>query len=357
MDNIGKINKLPIKYPIITSYPEHADLLAVLQNNEGSIPWIMNNYIQLYMRKDAQLSYPAFPFFFRHFNFDSCPCIDYMRINREFINTTWPSFINFVIQTVDMGYYIYLLLDQYYIKCTSYYQKKMFKHPTLIYGYNLIEDTIDIADFYENGKYKFTYDVCTNIEKAFQTKDDWYDFYSYRYCCFDDIILFKNNERCPFKFDLKKVIISLEDYINSRNPYDNEVSYESQFYSSSEYSFGINIYETIRCFLISCLNDSKKIPPQIFYIPLDHKALMIERIKYLYINKYLMNIDNLNNKFKEVMFLVNELLFLTIKYNITNEKKIVRKIISLISPLVEKEIFAFQLLLYELKKSLKAKEL
>ncbi len=39
--------QLPMKYPFITSYPSHANLISVLSNYQEAVPWIYNFYIQL----------------------------------------------------------------------------------------------------------------------------------------------------------------------------------------------------------------------------------------------------------------------------------------------------------------------
>ncbi len=53
MDDNKELTKkvLPVTYPMITTYTQHAHLLSILSNYECTYPWIFSNYIQLYINK------------------------------------------------------------------------------------------------------------------------------------------------------------------------------------------------------------------------------------------------------------------------------------------------------------------
>ena len=53
MEDCYKIteNKLPVSYPIITTYTQHAHLLSILTGCDLTYDWIFSNYIQLYINR------------------------------------------------------------------------------------------------------------------------------------------------------------------------------------------------------------------------------------------------------------------------------------------------------------------
>lgn len=339
------IKKLPIKYPLITSYPEHANLFAVLQNNENSLSWILNNYIQIYIEIDN----PLRPFFYRHFNFDICPYTDYQKIGRDIVSKKWNEFTEFVTDALEMGYYIFVYLDTFYINASSSYKKIHFEHPTLIWGYDSIKGTINTADFYKDCKYIFTYDSFQNINQAFKsTPNKWSIFWARRYVGHDDVILYRNREDCEYTFDIKLVVTLLQDFILSKNTYEKLGSYESQYFRNKKCVFGISIYNSIKNYLQGSAIQIEFIPPTVFSILLDHKVLMVERIKYLGNNGYLMNVNTYLCLYEDILLNTRILLNLCLKFNLTHNIDIINRIISMIPLLEEKERYACNLLLDEL---------
>lgn len=53
---------LPVSYPMITTYTQHAHLLSVLTHYECAHPWIFSNYIQLFINKDYKHHWGDFYF-------------------------------------------------------------------------------------------------------------------------------------------------------------------------------------------------------------------------------------------------------------------------------------------------------
>ena len=44
---MANIKKLPVTYPMITSWQWHATLFSILSDDENAKKWIFSNYIQL----------------------------------------------------------------------------------------------------------------------------------------------------------------------------------------------------------------------------------------------------------------------------------------------------------------------
>ena len=90
--------------------------------------------------------------------------------------------------------------------------------------------------------------------------------------------------------------------------------------------------------------------PNVFSIPLDHKVLMIERIKYLGNNGYLKNMNTFLCLYEDMLLTTKNLLNLCLKFNLTQNIDLINRIISITTQLVERERHACNLLLDELSK-------
>lgn len=55
-------NKLPVTYPMITTYTQHAHLLSILTSYESNYDWIFSNYIQLFINRDYKHNWGDFYF-------------------------------------------------------------------------------------------------------------------------------------------------------------------------------------------------------------------------------------------------------------------------------------------------------
>lgn len=53
---------MPVSYPMITTYTQHAHLLSILTHYECAHPWIFSNYIQLFINKDYKHHWGDFYF-------------------------------------------------------------------------------------------------------------------------------------------------------------------------------------------------------------------------------------------------------------------------------------------------------
>lgn len=93
----------------------------------------------------------------------------------------------------------------------------------------------------------------------------------------------------------------------------------------------------------------KFIYPNLFYIPFDHKQLMLSRIRYLFSNNYICDSNDLINNFTEITEQIKKMLNLTIKYNISKDYNCIRRILSEMDFLIDKELISTEMLIDKLK--------
>ena len=224
---------LDVKYPLITSYVEHAALFSIIGDSEELKKWVYNNYIQLCIINN---DYSLNPFFFPHNNLLRCPLLKTKIIENDYRN-----FHEIIREYINDGYYIYTSLDEYYIQTRDAYDIHL-KHPVFIYGYDDIKEKIYLADFtYPKQRYDF-FDVSyTNIDRAYSSKQGIYDYMSKQSFY---VICFKINKDLYYEFHISELISLLEDYklgVNFSRIYDDSL----EFGSTEHFIFGLNIYDSL----------------------------------------------------------------------------------------------------------------
>ncbi len=138
---------LPMNYPVITSYPTHANILSCVTQYEDSMQWFYDYYIQLFGGRDV--SQGCYMDFFAPIPWKSCPWINYQRISRDLIAKKWDSITEFFIECINSGYYLFLYLDQFHIPDSGHHQK-YHSHANLI---AILRCTAASRRFYVNIRY------------------------------------------------------------------------------------------------------------------------------------------------------------------------------------------------------------
>lgn len=155
--------KLLFKYPEITSWTWTAATFAILENYENAIPWLYNNFVQLFCeRYDNWVSVHYFP----HLDvISNNPFFHSALISRELISNLHIDIIDFIKKCIDLNYYVYCKVDEGCI-CVD----RKFLHELVIFGYDDSKETFEIADFTLNKyrKYTLTSTSFQNIKKAYE---------------------------------------------------------------------------------------------------------------------------------------------------------------------------------------------
>jgi hypothetical protein len=169
--------------------------------------------------------------------------------------------------------------------------------------------------------------------------DDRYKaFYFSRFLYFHngDVFLFKPTDvkshtgngidKCiNYRLSIKQIISLLDDYLFSRNPYENTGTFESQYFTGDKYIYGMDIYRQIKE-KIGRGDYLEYIPYKTFSIMLDHKKMMVSRINYLAEEGYLDTSDKSLAMFREVHEIAKILLDISLKYNLNCGKSILGRI-------------------------------
>jgi len=92
-----------------------------------------------------------------------------------------------------------------------------------------------------------------------------------------------------YRYDVRKTIIQLEDYLYGKTSYEGYCSgiyiYYEMHKDEEEFIFGLNVYDYLESYNnLNCLNDHFDIRG--YHALHDHMKLMLLLVKYLYKNNY-----------------------------------------------------------------------
>jgi uncharacterized protein (UPF0297 family) len=317
--------KLPIKYPIITTYTQHAHLLAILICFESTYDWIFSNYIQLYINKDYKHNWGDFyfPLPYELRPSDTCKWVLSKKVGKDMVSAKWKSILDFVIDAIDSGNYVHTMINYFYVPFGPRFNNQHLHHDILIHGYNLESKIFYVSDFFDMGKYSFEELSFADFEKAYSsnnltTNQDYLNGLIYMYSI---------KEECDYTFNINNIINPLKAYLNKSVP-----EYWSMFNSDNRdhIVFGNEIYDTLINYITeSSNNPSSYIDYRPFYLLYDHKKMMLLRMKYLNEKGYFTEHFTSNiNKFTELEEQSRVVINQVVKYSISKKNEIISKIVS-----------------------------
>lgn len=313
---------LPIGYPDITAYPHHAHLYAIMNGIDKyenyKLPWLSNNYVQLEFEADNldfSIGFDILPLL------ENCPWLIKDSISYEMISEKWDNIIDFLIDAINIDYYIYIEVDEFHIKEYDNYQKEHLSHTILIYGYDDITKEFYVADFFKNRKYYFAKVAFEEIKKGYENMPTTFLLGVF-------LLRKKDNSYFTYEFNRSGLIKNLEDFLYSQNTKERNmiINYTRVMPHVKESVFGLNVFDSI-CYSFS----------QTGYVPLTNLYVIKEHIKVLEIIVLQLSelglVENWENIYfglqgiyKKSELCVNSY----VKYHISNNKQLITRIIDLI---------------------------
>lgn len=299
--------------PIITTYPKDANALSILLTEEKARPWIMNSFIQLTSYESQSLSY-------HDFYYRNCPLIEYQRIKKTNITAAGVTLIDFLINSINNGYYICLIVNVKYIKEYKTDQKDF--HDMFIYGY---DDTNKIFHISDNFQGKYRDGICTFDEMLSAITNnvkEGYDYMDFRDCI--ELISYNPDDRA--QLELYRIKESLTDFLYS-SPTKNWYTMGLLWRDSENLlrTYGMDCYAAIEYHINSELNDYRW--KLVFHLMWEHKKMMCLRLKYLKKNYCFNELKNSISGYEEIESLARIALNLALKYSYTKNNSDLNEIL------------------------------
>ncbi|WP_270564244.1 hypothetical protein [Clostridium beijerinckii] len=339
--NNNNYKLLPVKYPPITSYPHHANILSFLSCNEENLSWFYNYYFQLSINKnndirlDFNIGYSIIPFI------KNCPIVTFHGLSRELIKRKWDTLTNFLIDSIDLGYYIYLVVDKFFIPAyEDQYMKYHSYHDIMIFGYNVEDQNFNIADFFKGSKYYYSVSAFSKIEEGYQSSEefDW----------LHGVILLKEDKSYQPNFSINILKDFINDYLASYNSNARTILINT-WLNNKDFAFGLQVYDVLENHLKELSNNIDSFDIRPYHVLWDHKKMILLLIKFLFKKGYLKNADYFYSEFalleKKILILRNILL----EYKITTKKYLINKVILILKETSVKEQHLLQELIVDIK--------
>lgn len=321
---------LKITHPLITLYPYITNKLAVLLSHKETLPWFCSNFIQMWISKSSTKGYWADFLYYGNNRF--CPFYTCSLVNKKLIKCKWESIIDFIKDSIDLDFYIYMNINAAFISKYEGYLKNNRRHDIFIYGYDNEKKILNIADFFKNYKYDFSYVHFHDFSKAYDnfnlTNQD--DFLKGVYL--------ESYEKTNYKFNIEFVVNSLNDFLDSKNT--SIVSDLVELDDKDDIAYGVEVYNVLINYLHKIKNHSLHFADvRPFHMIYEHKVAMITRIKFLHQNGYLNNFNHNKNYYEILQQECLIIRTLIIKYGLTNDINIIDKLIKKLEQVstIEKE--------------------
>jgi hypothetical protein len=350
-ENLMQVKKLPVAVPAIIGLHYHAFSLTPIFCNKKYLPWFYSHYIQVYCTNDFS-EVNGSPWF----NFVSIDLWDngipFLSNNHlldlRTIKDNKIDVVKLITGYIDRGWYTDAEVDDFYIPFRFAYQKKKKPHDILIFGYDLNNKCFDTAGF--NTQNEFAYEKLSfdDFEKAFLNNNStMVDLDNGGTNC---LRFFKTIEGIECDFDPILLAQLLEDYLNSA---DTTEKFRMFRQPSKKRVYGIETYQFFKEYFHLLLNKEIKFDIRPIQLLWEHKKCMLLRIKYMSENNIISPYSSIYDDYVDIEQKVLSARNLMIKYNMTNEKKVVMTIIDIIDEIKNKE----QVILTSLLKELPQKQL
>lgn len=289
---------LEMRDPLISAYTSYGSIFSIM--DDGLWPWVYNNFIQIRFAPNWQIyTFDHHPILLKN-----CPGIAYYSLPQDMVIHTGKSLKEIIIEAVNMGYYLFIFADRYYIPQAGSYQKEHLVHELLVYGYDLENDTALIADNLRHGKFIQTACPFDELEKGYWTIQQQFDFWT-------EIRFLKRKTEYACRTNLENIAKSIEDYLLSRKTFD--------LIEEQQCEFGMKALDRLLDYIQKSGQDGNYVDIRPFHFLYEHKLLMALRTKHLMEQEYIaldkLLLDQSIHVERQYMYLRN----MVLKYNVKRD--------------------------------------
>lgn len=318
--------RLLLGEPIVVTYNYEAFPLSILAAyGENYLKWIYCNYIQLNAHRNIKKYGDVFLAFYDNQGIKS-PFLKTQNVKWTSLSSLDINLHSFIKTHINLEYYLYFQVDEYYVPERGAFGKRHYIHDLLLFGYDDDKETYNIAGYNQEGLYTISKISYIQFENAFyannidKEENEWAD----------NIYLFKYNSKYDYKFNIKLLKKLMSDYLNSTNSFEEYKRYDNP---QADTVYGLEVYNKIVEYLHYLKAGEQPftqygIDNRIFRLIKEHKLIMLERLHY--INDYIIYIEDLIEKYKDVLDITNKCHILAIKYRLLPKERILDKLLNYI---------------------------
>lgn len=322
--------RLEFKLADVSTYVYEGYPVAIMSlHGDKHKEWMLSNYIQLNCRKNIIEDKYLFLAFYDDIAINS-PFIKKEHFCWSLLSKYDLDLVSFFKKNIDLGCYLYFKIDEYYIPHRVAYNNNHFIHDNLVIGYG--EDYFIVVGYDDAG-------LCS--EKKISIKDFMQGLRNNKPDIdkneWKDSIYFMRYADADYKFNINLVKNSLREFLDSEGKMDQIKRYSNPL---EDTVFGMEVYDKILEYMDTLIEVGniflcEGIDNRIFRCIMEHKKLMLERIKM--IEQKIGGVDDLIVKYEKTSKLASSLHFLAIKYNISPNDKLLYDIRSRIQQIQQED--------------------
>jgi hypothetical protein len=328
---------LPTFQPYFSVYNWHANLQSIILNHPDCPSWIYSNYIQLYMDIRPEITFADFYLNNGLLHTASCPFVEQNSISREMVKRV-SCLINFMIECIKDGNYIYVLAD--ISRISKYSLDKKRNHEIFLYGFDTHQELFFVADYIE-GKY-------IHFTASFKEVEDAINNMDHTKCeHLKHIEMWRFLPESNYSFDIFHVRNQLFEYVNS---VDSSEKYRQKATPYSFRTYGLHIFDIVLKHLQNIEKSNGRLDIRPFYLLYIRYKLMCERLKYLKEKGHMGNVSDYFESYLKLTQLVEANTNLVLKYNFTKKKSKISTIQSTVQTICAEDKALSEKLLFTIDK-------
>ena len=185
--------------------------------------------------------------------------------------------IDYIIENINMGYYLVINVDEYYLPNKWAYNKMHYIHPSLIYGYDNQTKQLRAIGFNEYIFQGITFDYSqfsesyNNAKIYYKNSAPWSEWSAIQ-------LMRPKRFEADYPFSLKKFITELKNYLFSIGDSIKLYSFE---YHESQVEYGFRVYDVFIKSLEDLLQGSITSDYRAIHLLAEHKKCIYDRIGYV----------------------------------------------------------------------------
>ena len=338
---MADMKKLPVTYPMITSWQWHATLFSILSDDENAKKWIFSNYIQLRCY-DIQEIWTGEDILLTDMmpgssSLKQCPYLVFSLLTKEQIESYCGNVIDFIIKTIDLNGYVYGVFDEAKILCDADVDYK-FPHELFIYGYDRDKEVFYVGDFTFQDHYSYNTVSFADIERGYEviTASEDHVFKDDHKGGRGLYVVIKNSQNLTYELDKELIKVNLREYLNSMDSKNHFRMMRNRF---NDTTFGIKVYDRVLAQIDKQLHKPEPdFDISALHVMYDHKVLMYERIKYLMNNGVIKYNQTILDEYATVVTNMLTARNLLVRISITGEIEACQRFKTYLDAAKEKEI-------------------
>ena len=260
----------------ITTYLSHALPLCVVLADPKLMPWYYEHFIDLYSITDEK-DYLKLDF------------LEYRAAYKEVMNEVYlgynllknePNIIQFIIDKINLGYYVIIHADEYYLSVKRWYQKEHFVHHSIIYGYHNANQKLMAVGFDAEQLFtQITFDYDTFAEAFEQGKLYYKQSAPWAENNAVELLKLKDYQE-EYPFDIRLFLKKLDGYLASTGDAAVIFSYNWKL-DKNKVAYGLNVYQQIVDHLENLLKGQFTIDYRAIHLLYEHKKSIYQRLQYI----------------------------------------------------------------------------